>query len=117
LAVLLVEDSMIIGLDGEDALRRLGARTVEVAASPERALAVLDGGVDLAVLDFNLGTGTSLSVADRLLKLGVPYVFATGYGDQLDLPPRHAGAPVVKKPYVAASLLSAIRIVGAGSRD
>jgi light-regulated signal transduction histidine kinase (bacteriophytochrome) len=109
LSVLLVEDSMIIGLDGEDALRRLGARNVEVAASVESALTAIDHGVEFAVLDFNLGAVTSLPVADRLLKLGVPFLFATGYGDRLDLPARHADAPVVNKPYVATSLLSAIR--------
>ena len=111
LKVLLVEDSMIIGLDGEDALKRLGAASVDVVPTPELALEMIARGVDLAVLDFNLGPTTSLGVADALQKLGKPYIFATGYGDQINLPERHAGAQIVKKPYVAATLLTAILAV------
>ena len=80
--VLLVEDSMIIALDAEDALKELGAARVETAANVARALAVLDkGGIDCALLDVNLGGETSLPVARRLQAEGIPFAFATGYGE------------------------------------
>jgi len=114
LDVLLVEDSMIIALDGEDALRDLGARRVYTAASVGRASTILDQeALDFAVLDFNLGDETSLTVADLLLARGIPFVFATGYGDGLEVPERFAAIGIVKKPYGIDSLA---RII-AGARD
>ena len=67
--VLLVEDSMIIAMDAEDALKEIGAAKVVVAASVARALGALEkGGLNFALLDLNLGEETSLPVADMLAK-------------------------------------------------
>lgn len=106
--VLLVEDNMIIAMDGEDALRDLGGE-VMTAASVGRALeAIALHPVDLAVLDFNLGQETSLPVADRLVERGIPFLFATGYGDGLELPARFQAMTLVKKPYSGATLAQAL---------
>lgn len=100
---------MIIALDGEEALRELGAREVHTAASVAQAVeAIEQGEVDFAVLDFNLGAENSLPIADLLHERGVPFMFATGYGDSLSLPARFAAAGVIKKPYDAASLTRAL---------
>jgi light-regulated signal transduction histidine kinase (bacteriophytochrome)/CheY-like chemotaxis protein len=108
-SVLLVEDSMIIALDSEDALRMLGAAAVLVAASSTQARIVLDQGpIDWAVLDFNLGNETSLGVAAELTERGVPFVFATGYGDSIDLPSTFKDVNIVKKPYSVADLAAAL---------
>lgn len=56
------------------------------------------------MLDVNLEVETSLPVADALRVAGIPYVFATGYGEQLKLPPEHDGVPVVQKPYTAGNI-------------
>ncbi|TVV71874.1 HWE histidine kinase domain-containing protein [Sphingomonas solaris] len=108
--VLLVEDSMIIALDGEDALKALGADTVLTAATVARALTIIEGDLppDFALLDFNLGIETSLAVADVLAARGTPFAFATGYGDQLDLPERLAATPIIRKPYGTDTLGRAI---------
>ncbi len=113
--VLLVEDSMIIALDGEDALRALGAGRVATAASVARALALIEGDdpPDFALLDFNLGVETSLAVADALVARDTPFAFATGYGDQLDLPARLADIPIVRKPYSIDTLSQAIGLMAA----
>lgn len=112
--VLLVEDNMIIAMDGEDALRDLGAE-VQTAASIGRAReAIALGPVELAVLDFNLGSETSLPVADLLAERGVPFIFATGYGDGLELPARFAHVTLVKKPYSGATLAQALAPLIAG---
>ncbi|MFY9352580.1 MAG: GAF domain-containing protein [Sphingobium sp.] len=106
--VLLVEDNMIIAMDGEDALRDLGAEVLTAASVGRAREAIALGPVDLAVLDFNLGSETSLPVADLLAERGVPFIFATGYGDGLELPARFEHIALVKKPYSGATLAQAL---------
>jgi two-component sensor histidine kinase/CheY-like chemotaxis protein len=104
--VLLVEDSMIIALDGEDAIRELGAEAVVTAASVSPAMQALDaGGIDFALLDFNLGTETSAPIAERLLEAGIPFAFATGYGEAI-ADERFAGVQTLNKPYGTVQLLT-----------
>jgi CheY-like chemotaxis protein len=107
MALLLVEDQSLIALDTEELLRQLGASDVRL--SPDATHAILALGAfkpDAAILDFNLGEGTSELVADHLSALGVPFVFATGYGDNVMIPERLRHVPVVRKP-VSASILAA----------
>jgi light-regulated signal transduction histidine kinase (bacteriophytochrome)/CheY-like chemotaxis protein len=106
--VLLLEDSMLVALDAEDALRALSADSVVVAPSLGAALRAVDDGVDFAVLDFNLGAENSLAVAERLRAEGRPFIVATGYGEELELPPALADTPVVTKPYDVRTLRPAI---------
>ncbi|HWD26224.1 MAG TPA: HWE histidine kinase domain-containing protein [Rhizomicrobium sp.] len=99
---MIVEDNMIIALDAEATLEKLGAQSVDIAASASHALALLEKFTpDYAVLDVNLGSESSFPVADRLAAMGVPWVFATGYGRNVAFPERFAGVPVVSKPYTA----------------
>ncbi|ARM89630.1 PAS/GAF/phytochrome domain-containing protein [Rhizobium sp. CIAT894] len=99
LNVLLVENNLIIAMDGEEILRRLGAE-VATAPSVAEAMEILaDRSFDLALLDVNLGDETSFGIADRLAAEGVPFVFATGYGEGIAQANSHSGAPVLQKPY------------------
>ncbi|MBN2972545.1 GAF domain-containing protein [Roseomonas aeriglobus] len=103
--VLLVEDSLIIAMDAEDILTSLGASRVVTAASTTAAFdEIVENALTLAVLDVNLGNETSLPVAEMLHARGIPFVFATGYGEQLRLPPELENTPVLQKPYTAANL-------------
>lgn len=98
--VLLVEDSLIIALDAEDILKRMGARKVISDATVAGAMGAIDRErPDLAILDINLGDHTSFAIADRLDDAGVPFLFATGYGNQAKLPKRHFDRAVLQKPY------------------
>ena len=107
--VMLVEDSLIIAMDAEDILLRLGAEHVTTIASVAQGLAELATGTpDLAILDINLGAETSLPIADRLRAAAVPFLFATGYGEQVRLPEAHGAAPVLQKPYTIESVARAI---------
>jgi light-regulated signal transduction histidine kinase (bacteriophytochrome)/CheY-like chemotaxis protein len=111
--VLLVEDSMIIALDAEDVLRTLGAREVTTAASVARANAAQEEHrFDFALLDVNLGAENSLAVADRLKARGVPFIFATGYGDGTLVLDQHPGTPVINKPYGVPHVLQALSKLG-----
>lgn len=108
-SILLVEDSLIIALDAEDILKRLGARQVVTAGTVEGALdAIKTSRPTMAMLDINLGDRTSFAIADRLHELGIPFLFATGYGEQAQLPPDHEGRTVVQKPYTLENVARAL---------
>jgi FixJ family two-component response regulator len=69
-----------------------------------------DGGLDAAILDGVLGHETVLPLADWLEELGVPFVFASGYGDNLERG-KHAAVPVLAKPFNAGALIAALQAV------
>ena len=107
--VLLVEDNMIIALDAEEMLLALGAERVTVASNVSEALHLLEHETpSFALLDVNLGHETSWEVAARLRELGVPHVFATGYGNGVDYPPEHRSTPAITKPYTSNSIARAV---------
>ena len=106
--LLLVEDSMMIALDAQAMLAEEGL-DVEVAgtiADAERLLSV--DSFDVAVLDVNLSGETSFGVADQITALGLPFVFATGYGESIVMPERFRAVPVVSKPYDGGALRMAL---------
>lgn len=111
-SVLLVEDQMLIALDAESMLLDAGARGVATATTADDAYRRLgEDRPDVAVLDVNLGRTSSLSVAEELTRLDVPFIFATGYGDGEALPERFRAVPVVRKPYSAEALTAAVASV------
>lgn len=108
-SILLVEDQLVIALDAEDMLRVIGASELTTVATASDALKTIAASPpDLAVLDVNLGSSNSLAVADELARLGVPFVFATGYGDSVMIPKNHRDVPIVRKPYTAESMKQAL---------
>ena len=91
--VLLVEDQMLIAMDLEAMLELRGARTI-TTGSAEDALRILQAlAPEVAVLDINLGIGTSIPVAEELSRRNIPFVFATGYGDKSHIPPVFDATP------------------------
>lgn len=109
LRVLLVEDQVLIALDAENSLKLLGASQVVIAPSAEHAMkAINQARPDLAVLDVNLGDHTSTPIAEALRNLGVPFMFATGYGDTVMLPDSMRTVPIVRKPYAGSALEEAV---------
>jgi two-component sensor histidine kinase len=109
LGVLVVEDQALIAMDTEETLRRLGASEVRLAPSVEDALRLLDIFTpDVAILDFNLGNETSAEIADLLATQGVPFLFATGYGDGVMIPERFRQVPLLRKPVSGSHLAARI---------
>ena len=106
---LLVEDSMIIAMEAEDSLKQVGAARVTLAANLARAKFALEkGGIDFVLLDFNLGSENSLPLAEMLTQHGIPFAFATGYGEGAGLGERFPGVTVLTKPYDAVHLRRAL---------
>ncbi|MBP1848702.1 light-regulated signal transduction histidine kinase (bacteriophytochrome) [Rhizobium halophytocola] len=108
-SVLLVEDQVLIAMDVEMMLSDNGINEITVANSSANALDHLKRFTpDVALLDINLGTGTSVPVAQELVRRNVPFIFATGYDDRTALPEELLSIPVVRKPYDAAELIQAL---------
>ena len=101
--ILVLEDEALIALMLEDMLLDLGAEIVGPVATADDALRLLGATpIDAALIDLNVEDGSSLSVADALVQNGCAFAFATGAGS---LPPgRHAGRPVLFKPYTQSDL-------------
>jgi len=98
--VLLLEDNMIVALEAEDTLFELGAKAVWAASTLREADAIFAREpIDLAMLDINIGLETSIELAARLTARGVPFIFASGYGDDVRLAEGQVAVPIVRKPY------------------
>jgi CheY-like chemotaxis protein len=107
--ILVVEDEPFISLMLDEMLRELG---YDVAASLSRVGAALDfldkQGIDLALLDVNLGSEKIDPVADLLAERACPFVFTTGYG-QSGAPAAHADHVVLQKPFRIDDLAAALQ--------
>lgn len=97
--VFVVEDEVIVGMLVEDMLQELGYEVAALSTHLDQAVELAqDIDVDFAVLDLNLNGRMSYPVADILRRRGVPFIFATGYGAKILVPP-HAGTPTLQKPF------------------
>ncbi len=105
LKILLVEDNLIIAMDGEDIFLQLGAAEVALAPNVAHALELISKQhFDLAVLDVHLGDETSEPVAAKLKEKATPLVFATGYGEATVQTADMAGVELLQKPYTIESV-------------
>jgi two-component SAPR family response regulator len=95
--VLIVEDEIIVALFLEDILAEFGYEVAGVVSHLDDAMA-RDADYDIAVLDVHLNGRPVFDFADTLAAQGVPFVFATGYGER-GIPERHRGRPVLQKPF------------------
>ncbi len=109
--ILLVEDARLLAVELEAGLVQAGAKVVGIAATIEEAERMAALSFDVAVLDAYLEGRSVLPVARGLARSGKPFVFAAGYGEQLEAPDGF-DAPVVRKPYniqqIAAALAQAL---------
>ena len=96
---LVVEDELMIRMLLEDMLGELGYTVAAEAARIEEALeAAKNADFDIAILDVNLNGQPISPVADALVARGMPFVFATGYGER-GLPEPYRDRPTLKKPF------------------
>ena len=82
LRVLVAEDEALVSMLIEDMLTEMGAAVVGPAATLDEAMTLAKGdGFDIALLDVNLAGKPIFPIADVLREKGVPFIFASGYGE------------------------------------
>jgi DNA-binding response OmpR family regulator len=109
--ILVVEDDLLIAVLIEGALQDSGGEIVGPVATLERALKLADEEeFDAAILDVTIRGGKVYPVAELLLARGIPFVFATGYGDWA-LPEELRDKPRLMKPFTGAALEEQIRLL------
>ncbi|MBV9348540.1 MAG: response regulator [Pseudolabrys sp.] len=107
--VLIVEDNTIIAIALEEMIKDFGVAQVRCAGSVAQALALIGEKLpDFAVLDVDLGDQNCFEIAEQLANAGVPFVFATGYGEKADYPLQFAAVDKLLKPYAAETLHEAL---------
>lgn len=97
--VLLVEDEIMIALEVSDMIEELGHDVVGPAFSAADGRDIVGRErIDLALIDVNLGRGTtSEPVAEALRAQAIPFVYVTAY-DRTHVPFARPGEPIVSKP-------------------
>lgn len=97
--LLVVEDELMIRMLLEEMLAELGYTVAAEAAHIDEALPLArNAEVDAAILDLNLNGQSVIPVADLLVERGVPFIFATGYGER-GLPEAYRNHPTLQKPF------------------
>src|SRR5271165_837819 len=107
--ILVVEDELMIRMLLEDMLTELGYTITVAATRLDEALdAARNADFDIAILDVNINGEPISPVADALAARRMPFVFATGYGEQ-GLPDIYRDRPTLKKPFQLDSLKHVLR--------
>jgi CheY-like chemotaxis protein len=97
-------------LDGM--LTDLGHTVAAEAGTIDQALALAkQADFDIAILDVNLDGKPITPVVEILVARGVPFVFASGYG-QRGVPEAYRASPTLQKPFQAEALGKAIAAAG-----
>jgi CheY-like chemotaxis protein len=112
LRILVLEDEPIIAMALEDYLEMAGAFPVVTATLAQAQEAIAVEVIDAAILDVNIHGLKSYPVAESLASRGIPFIFASGYGDTLH-GEAFAQVPTVTKPYDLPGLRQAFAQVEA----
>jgi PAS domain S-box-containing protein len=107
LRILIVEDSLLLSLELESGLTEAGAKVIGQAADVAEGLAMAALDMDCAVLDANLNGASVAPVARALEARKIPFIFATGYGDNQSAP-QGFSAPFIRKPYDVTQVAAAL---------
>ena len=106
--VLVVEDEMMIRMLLEGMLTDLGHTVAAEAGGVEEAVNLAkETEFDIALLDVNLNGKPITPVVEILIRRGLPFVFASGYG-QSGVPEAYRATPTLQKPFQAEELAAAL---------
>jgi len=107
--ILVVEDEFVIATDLQHRLEAIGVVVIGPIGSVERAVATIESeaNLDAAIVDMNLGGQMAYPVADALVRRRLPFVFASGYGEDV-LRDRYPNAINCNKPYEFRALMLAL---------
>ena len=110
---LIVEDNFIIATENKRWLREIGFDAIVAVSNIPQALSELNAqSFDFCLLDVNLRGALSKPVAARLTELGIPYVFASGYGSEGSQMCDSFNAPYLTKPISFEQLRTAVHDLG-----
>ena len=107
--ILVVEDEYLIAMSLQDALENAGSVVVGPVPSVDKAIQKIESepDIDAAVLDVNLGGMLAYPVADMLIARKIPFVFTSGYEDNV-LRSRYAQIKNCPKPYMFQAMEEAL---------
>jgi CheY-like chemotaxis protein len=109
--ILVVEDETMIRMLLDGMLTDLGYTMTAEAGGIEEALALAkQAEFDIAILDVNLNGRPITPVVEILIQRGLPFVFASGYG-QRGVPEAYRMNPTLQKPFQAEALAQALEAV------
>jgi CheY-like chemotaxis protein len=115
--VLVVEDELMIRMLLQDMLDDLGHILAGEAGGLDEALALAQqADFDIAILDVNLNGQPISPVVEVLIARGLPFVFATGYG-QRGVPEPYRMIPTLQKPFQADALALALEAADRGFQN
>jgi DNA-binding response OmpR family regulator len=104
--VLVIEDEVVLAMELESELRRVGFSVLGPIYKVHDALrCIAEQPPDIAILDVNLHEEKSVAVAEALLAARVPFVTLTGYSEQ-EVRAIYRGSPIMTKPYDMDALLA-----------
>jgi CheY-like chemotaxis protein len=97
--ILVVDDEPLVSLLIADWLAELGYHVVGPVGRAHEAMQLIEEArLDGALLDINLGTGDSFTLADAVRAKGIPLAFITGHASGA-VPSRFKGSPILSKPF------------------
>ena len=107
--ILIVEDEYLIAMNLQDALESVGSVVLGPVPSVDKAITTIDSesNIDAAVLDVNLGGALAFAVADKLIARKIPFVFTSGYEDNV-IRDRYAHVKTCPKPYLFRAIEEAL---------
>lgn len=107
-SIFVVEDEALIQMMIVEMLEELGHTVVAKANQIEPAVSLAQSAkFELAVLDVNIAGALITPVAEIIVRRGLPFIFATGYGSA-GIPPAFHGRPVLRKLFSPEELAQAI---------
>ena len=107
--ILVVEDEYLIAMSLQDALENAGQSWWVRFRPSKRRFKTIDSEaqIDAAVLDVNLGGVLAYPVADKLIARKIPFVFTSGYEDNV-LRTRYSQVKNCPKPYLFRAMEEAL---------
>jgi len=113
LRILVVEDNFLVAENMRELLTARGCDVIGPAARVEVALSLLaaNGQVDGSTLDINLGDEDCFPIAAALLERAIPFLFLTGYDNDMSIPAEFRHAPRLSKPVAEQDLIGTAREV------
>ena len=113
---LIIEDESLIAMAIEDALRGCGFTSFSFALSTDEAVAAAARNCpDLITADVQLRPGCGIATVQAICsKQPIPVIFITGRPGEVRI--RMPGYPLIEKPFNAAHVMDAARLI-MGNRD